>query len=84
MRWAVSAADGKKQAECRLDAPPVFDGMAAANGCLVQRQRLWHKEFGNSGEFGGRNTDFGFPISGDRHFRPSAFCRSFRVLPVPS
>ena len=36
MLWAVSAADGKKQAECGLDAPSVFDGMAAANGCLYR------------------------------------------------
>lgn len=32
--WAVSAEDGKKLAEYELDAPPVFDGMAAANGQL--------------------------------------------------
>jgi len=32
--WALSCADGKKLAEYRLDAPPVFDGMAAANGKL--------------------------------------------------
>jgi len=32
--WAVAAADGKKLAELKLDAPPVFDGMAAANGRL--------------------------------------------------
>ena len=30
--WAVSAADGKKLAECKLDSPPVFDGLIAANG----------------------------------------------------
>ena len=30
--WAVSAADGKKLAERKLDSPPVFDGMTAANG----------------------------------------------------
>ena len=29
---AVSADNGKKLAEYRLDAPPVFDGMAAAGG----------------------------------------------------
>jgi hypothetical protein len=28
---AVSAADGKRLAERRLDSPPVFDGMIAAN-----------------------------------------------------
>lgn len=32
--WAVSASDGKKLAEYALDSPPVFDGMAAANGRL--------------------------------------------------
>jgi hypothetical protein len=32
--WAVSTADGEKLAEHPLDAPPVFDGMAAAAGRL--------------------------------------------------
>lgn len=32
--WALSCADGNKLAEVRLDASPVFDGMAAANGRL--------------------------------------------------
>ncbi len=32
--WAVSAADGEKLAEHPLDAPPVFDGLAAAAGRL--------------------------------------------------
>jgi hypothetical protein len=32
--WAVSAEDGKKLAEYRLDSLPVFDGMAAADGHL--------------------------------------------------
>ena len=32
--WAVSAADGKRLAELKLEAPPVFDGMAAAKGRL--------------------------------------------------
>jgi len=32
--WAVSAADGEKQSELPLDAPPIFDGMAAAAGRL--------------------------------------------------
>ncbi len=32
--WAVSTADGEKRAQCRLDAPPVFDGLAAAGGRL--------------------------------------------------
>jgi hypothetical protein len=33
--WAVSASDGQRLAEQRLDAPPVFDGMAAAAGKLL-------------------------------------------------
>ncbi len=32
--WAVSARDGAKLAELDLEAPPVFDGMAAADGRL--------------------------------------------------
>ncbi|NOZ21929.1 MAG: PQQ-binding-like beta-propeller repeat protein [Planctomycetes bacterium] len=32
--WTVSAADGKKLGETKLDSPPVFDGMAAAEGRL--------------------------------------------------
>jgi outer membrane protein assembly factor BamB len=32
--WAVSAEDGKKLAGCEIDAPPIFDGMAAARGRL--------------------------------------------------
>jgi hypothetical protein len=32
--WAVSAADGQKLAEHKLDTLPVFDGMAAARGRL--------------------------------------------------
>ncbi len=32
--WAVAAADGTKLAEYELEAPTVFDGMMAANGCL--------------------------------------------------
>jgi hypothetical protein len=32
--WAVSAGNGEKKAELALDAPPVFDGMAAAQGKL--------------------------------------------------
>jgi hypothetical protein len=32
--WAVNSVDGSKLAEHQLDAPPVFDGMAAANGRL--------------------------------------------------
>ena len=31
---AVSAADGSKLAEYKLDFMPIFDGLAAANGCL--------------------------------------------------
>ncbi len=34
MLWAVSAANGEKQAELHLDELPVFDGMAAAYGRL--------------------------------------------------
>ena len=34
MLWAVSAEDGSKLAEHRLDSPPVFDGLVAAHGCL--------------------------------------------------
>jgi len=30
----MSAEDGEKLAEYRLDSPPMFDGMAAANGRL--------------------------------------------------
>ncbi|MHC4890265.1 MAG: hypothetical protein ACYTEO_12485, partial [Planctomycetota bacterium] len=30
--WAASASTGEKVAEYRLDAPPVWDGMAVANG----------------------------------------------------
>ena len=32
--WAVSAADGQKLAEYKLDSPPVWDGLIAAQGCL--------------------------------------------------
>lgn len=32
--WAASASSGEKVAECKLDAAPVWDGMAAANGRL--------------------------------------------------
>jgi hypothetical protein len=32
--WAVSASDGKKLAEYKLDTPPAWDGMAAAEGRL--------------------------------------------------
>jgi len=32
--WAVSSKDGKKLAEYKLDAPPAWDSMAAANGRL--------------------------------------------------
>jgi len=37
--WAVALADGKKLAEVRMDAPPVFDGLAAANGRLYVSTR---------------------------------------------
>ena len=33
--WAISAADGKRLSELKLDAVPVWDGMAAANGRLL-------------------------------------------------
>jgi hypothetical protein len=33
--WAASTADGKRLAEHKLDAPPCWDGMAAAAECLV-------------------------------------------------
>ncbi|MHC4173944.1 MAG: hypothetical protein ACYST5_13535 [Planctomycetota bacterium] len=32
--YVVSTADGRKLAEYKLDSPPVFDGLAAANGRL--------------------------------------------------
>ena len=32
--WAVSTADGSKLAELKLPGTPVFDGLAAAGGCL--------------------------------------------------
>lgn len=32
--WAVSATEGKKLAEYRLDFPPTWDGLAAAGGQL--------------------------------------------------
>jgi hypothetical protein len=32
--WAVSAEDGEKLAEYRLDSLPVFDGMSATGGRL--------------------------------------------------
>ena len=32
--WTVSATDGQKLAEYKLDSPPTFDGMIAANGRL--------------------------------------------------
>jgi len=33
--WAVSPGDGEKLASLPLDSPPVFDGMAAAQGRLL-------------------------------------------------
>ena len=36
--WAVSAADGNKLAEHKLDAPPAWDGLAAAGGRLYLSQ----------------------------------------------
>ncbi|MCZ6795006.1 MAG: hypothetical protein O7J95_15495 [Planctomycetota bacterium] len=32
--WAVSREDGEKRAAYRLDAPPVFDSLAATSGRL--------------------------------------------------
>ena len=32
--WAVSVKDGSKLAQIQLESPPVWDGMAAANGRL--------------------------------------------------
>jgi outer membrane protein assembly factor BamB len=32
--WAVAAKDGAKLAQCKLESPPVFDGMIAAGGKL--------------------------------------------------
>jgi hypothetical protein len=32
--WAASAATGEKLARYALDAPPTWDGLAAANGLL--------------------------------------------------
>jgi len=34
LMWAVSTEDGSRLAEYKLDAPPVYDGMAAADGRL--------------------------------------------------
>ena len=31
---AISASDGTEMAKYQLDSPPIFDGMAAANGRL--------------------------------------------------
>jgi len=36
---AVSAADGRKLRECKLDSPPVFDGLIAAGGRLYLADR---------------------------------------------
>jgi len=32
--WAVSAEDGTRRAQYRLESPPIFDGMIAADGRL--------------------------------------------------
>ncbi|MGD8500468.1 MAG: PQQ-binding-like beta-propeller repeat protein, partial [Phycisphaerales bacterium] len=37
--WAVSASDGKRLAEYKLESVPVWDGMAAANGRLYLSMR---------------------------------------------
>jgi hypothetical protein len=36
--WSVSAEDGAKLAEYRLESPPIFDGMAIAQGRLFISQ----------------------------------------------
>jgi len=30
--WVINLTDGRKRQEVRLDAPPVFDGLAVASG----------------------------------------------------
>jgi len=37
--WAISTADGEKATEVKLASPPVFDGLAAANGRLFLSQQ---------------------------------------------
>jgi len=37
--WSVAAADGRKLAELKLDAEPVFDGLIAAGGRLFMTTR---------------------------------------------
>ena len=37
--WAFAGADGTKLAESKLDSPPVFDGLIAANGRLYMAAR---------------------------------------------
>jgi len=37
--WAVSTEDGSRLAQYKLDAQPVFDGMAATNGKLYIAQK---------------------------------------------
>ena len=37
--WVVSKTDGKTLAQYKLDSPPVFDGMAAADGRLYLSTR---------------------------------------------
>jgi len=39
MLWAVNTADGAKLSECKLDAPPIFDGLIAAGGQLYLADR---------------------------------------------
>jgi outer membrane protein assembly factor BamB len=39
MVWTISSKDGRKSEEYRLDAPPVFNGMAVARGRLFVSQR---------------------------------------------
>lgn len=40
--WAVSLEDGSRQAACKLDSIPVFDGMSAARGNLYLSLRSGH------------------------------------------
>jgi outer membrane protein assembly factor BamB len=39
MVWTISSKDGRKSEEYRLDAPPVFNGMAVARGRLFVSQK---------------------------------------------
>ena len=37
--WVINTADGKRTASIKLSAPPVFDGMAVANGQVIMAQQ---------------------------------------------